>query len=232
MTIDAASLRDLHHVHQLLDELRARHARGPLQVKAGEAKVERCQQELTSLQEQTKRSRLTLADRELQLKERENRILDLKGKLNSCTTNKEYQAIIERIAADEQANSVLSDEILELLDKIGTQQEGIGMAQGLLAKAKVDLQSLLTRVTAEGAKLATEIASVEQRLSEAERFLPLEARAAYDRVVKAHGADSLARVDDNTCGGCFQRITTQMLNELRMQRLVFCKNCGRLLYLP
>lgn len=32
--------------------------------------------------------------------------------------------------------------------------------------------------------------------------------------------------------GCGQNITLNMQNELRLARLVFCKSCGRIVYLP
>jgi predicted nucleic acid-binding Zn-ribbon protein len=34
------------------------------------------------------------------------------------------------------------------------------------------------------------------------------------------------------CGGCFQQVTPNMTSQLRLSKAVFCKSCGRLLYLP
>ena len=42
----------------------------------------------------------------------------------------------------------------------------------------------------------------------------------------------VAAADDGVCSGCGQQITLNMQNELRLARLVFCKSCGRILYLP
>ena len=46
------------------------------------------------------------------------------------------------------------------------------------------------------------------------------------------GEDALAAVEDSTCIGCYTTITTQMMNELLTNKPVFCKSCGRMLYLP
>ena len=124
MNISSTALKQLHHVHECLAELRSRLARGPAQVRASEAKLQRLEKEVAEAKEAVTKCKLATAERELQFKERENRILDIQGKLNSCTNNKEYQALIERIAADEQANSVLSDEILELYEKISSLEGG------------------------------------------------------------------------------------------------------------
>ena len=44
-------------------------------------------------------------------------------------------------------------------------------------------------------------------------------------------AARLATADDGVCTGCGQQITLNMQNELKLSKLVFCRSCGRLLYL-
>ena len=163
----------------------------------------------------------------------EGRISDIRNKLNSATNNKEYQAFVEQIAADEQANSVLSDEILEMLDKVSDEQLKVATAEENLAKGTADLETVAARVSRERASLEAELAQLESALAEAETALPADVQSDYQRVAKAHGEDTLAPLEeDEICGGCYQRITTQMANELAMSRVVFCKSCGRLLCLP
>ena len=61
--------------------------------------------------------------------------------------------------------------------------------------------------------------------------MPPDLKADYQRVVRSKGADSLALADDGVCTGCGQQITLNMQNELNLSKLIFCKSCGRLLYL-
>ena len=42
----------------------------------------------------------------------------------------------------------------------------------------------------------------------------------------------MAVVEGQSCGGCFQQITGNMVAELKMNKVVSCRSCGRLLYLP
>ena len=56
--------------------------------------------------------RVEADSKQLQMKEREEKIVNLQGKLNAAKENREYQALKDQIAADKQANVVLSDEIL------------------------------------------------------------------------------------------------------------------------
>ena len=57
-------------------------------------------------------------------------------------------------------------------------------------------------------------------------------RDVYVRVVKAKGEDAMAQVEGESCGGCHQQLTPNIMSQLIGATVVFCKTCGRLLYLP
>jgi predicted nucleic acid-binding Zn-ribbon protein len=232
MTITAATLRGLHHLQRQVTDLRERLERGPKQLNAGRANVQRLEKELQELKEIAKRRRMDVDAKELQLKEREGHILDIRAKLNRCSSNREYQAFVEQIAADEQANSVLSDEILELLEKVNEDAQANARAKIKVEEAKSELERLKLRVEGQRDTLETDLARLQEELRKAENALPADIRQDYDRVVKAHGEEALVPLEGECCGGCYQRITPQMINELTMSQLVFCKSCGRLLYIP
>jgi predicted nucleic acid-binding Zn-ribbon protein len=78
----------------------------------------------------------------------------------------------------------------------------------------------------------TDIQRLQEELRQAESLLPVDVRENYQRVVRAKGEDALAPIQGEICGGCNQRVLLNMLADLRMSKLVFCKTCGRLLYLP
>ena len=42
----------------------------------------------------------------------------------------------------------------------------------------------------------------------------------------------MAPLDGQSCGGCFQQITGNMVSELMLGKIVACRSCGRLLYVP
>jgi hypothetical protein len=73
---------------------------------------------------------------------------------------------------------------------------------------------------------------VTEELTQAERCLPADFKIDYDRISRARGEDALAQVEGETCGGCYQMLTAQTINDLLLSRPVFCKSCGALLYLP
>ncbi len=69
-------------------------------------------------------------------------------------------------------------------------------------------------------------------MAAAESDLPADFRDAYDRVVNSKHDDAMAEVQGEFCGGCFKQLTPNIMAELAMARAIFCKNCGRLIYLP
>src|SRR5690606_17697096 len=132
----------------------------------------------------------------------------------------------------EQANRVLEDEILEALEKLDELQANIGRVEENLKRSENELATIRQRVADEQHVLEQELARVTANLEKAEAALPADFRVEYQRIAKARGEGALAPVEGDVCGGCFQTLTTQMQNELRMERPVFCKSCGCLLYLP
>jgi predicted nucleic acid-binding Zn-ribbon protein len=232
MSITAEALRELHRIHTQLGDLRERLARGPKQVLARESNVKRLEEALAKAQADAKATRVSADQKQLSLKSGEAKIADLQVKLNGAKTNREYQALKDQIAADEMANSVLADEIIEGLDKIEEMQRLVVEAQQFVAQAKEELGKARTTLESQQSIMQADVARLDAELTTAEAKLPDEFREAYQRIAKVKGSDAMAQIENDSCGGCNQRITPQRLNELRLQRVVVCTSCGRLLYLP
>jgi predicted nucleic acid-binding Zn-ribbon protein len=231
MSVTAAALRELHHIHQRLADLRDRLERGPKQVRAREANVAQLEAKLAEARDRAKQTQMALDRKNLDLKSGEQKVLDLRVKLNGANSNREYQAFLEQIAAAEMAGSVLSDEILEGLEKIDVHAAAVKEAEKNLASGKQELEKARHAVEASAATIRSDVTTLEAELVDAEKALPADLKIDYDRVVRSKGADSLAAADDGVCTGCGQQITLNMQNELQLSKLVFCKSCGRLLYL-
>lgn len=232
MAVSAATLRTLHRIHRQLTDLRSRLERGPKQVAVVEANMAKLAEAVEAAKEDVKAMQLATSQKELQLKEREAHILTTQGKLNTASSNKEYQTLVEQIAADEQANSVLSDEILEMFDKVEDLQKVVKDKQAEMAQGKSDGEKLRSKVEGEKASLEEDLERLTKECVELESELPPDVKQDYKLIVGTRGEDGLAQVEDEFCGHCNQAINAQMVNELLMEKLVICKSCGAILYLP
>ena len=232
MSANASALRELHRIHTQLSDLRERLDRGPKQIKAHQANVAKLEAEVVKSHADAKAARVAADQKQLLLKSGEVKIEDLRRKLNVCNSNREYQALLEQIAADEMANSVLADEYLEGLEKIDLCQAHTVGVQQRLAKGKEELNKTQLAVSEQEGRLRADVHRLEAELTSAETRLPAELLDAYHRVVKSRGSDALAQVDGESCGGCSKQLTANTMNFLAMGRVVFCQSCGRLMYLP
>lgn len=232
MDATASALRELHRIQRQLRDLRGRRERGPKQITAGEALVARLKAEIERIESEAQAARVAVDQKQLQLRSNEDKIASLQGKLNTCKTNREFQALKEQIAADTMANSVLEDEILEAMQKADDYAPLVEQAQSALKEGDAELAAVRERVTNETATVESEISRVESELAVAEGNLPGDLRETYSRAVRSRGSDAMAEVEDDVCGGCYQQVTPNALNELLLERVVVCGGCGRMLYLP
>ncbi len=228
----AATLRTLHRMHQQLADLTEQLAAGPRTVAARTRQVQAADDVRAAAQNDIKKAKMAADQKQLQLKSAESKIRDLEGKLNACKTNREYQTLKDQIAADGMALKVLEDEILEALERIDALKPAVPAAEAALEAVRKSLAEAKARVDAETGRLTGEVARVRADLEAVEKELADEVREKYERVVKHKGADGMAPADGQTCGGCFQQITGNMLSDLMLGKLVTCRSCGRLLYVP
>ena len=108
MSITAAALRELHRIHQQLADLRDRLERGPKQLRIREANVTQLEAKLAEAREKAKQAQMAADRKQLDLKAGEQKVIDLKVKLNQANNNREYQSFLEQIAAAEMAGSLLN----------------------------------------------------------------------------------------------------------------------------
>jgi hypothetical protein len=130
------------------------------------------------------------------------------------------------------ANSVLSDEILEGFDKIDVAEAAQKEVENRLRVTSEDLDKTRSAVQEDAIVTRDDITRLDIELVDSESALPADFKVDYQRVVRNKGADALATVEEGVCTGCGQQITLNMQSELQLSRLIFCKSCGCLLYLP
>ena len=232
MTVSDSVARNLHqHLLQIAD-MKTQIDRGPKQVRAAGVQVEAAKDSLQKCKEAIKQKKMDADRKQLQLREREAKVHEWEGKMNAAKNNREFQAIKEQIAADSQANSVLSDEILEILEEIDSLQiesKGFDEKLKLIEAEKVKTEA---NVAKKLAVLSVELERVEGSLAVLEKDLTPDFTVIYKRLVQNRSEDSMAALDDVSCGGCYTGLPPRILDSLRKEQAIPCPSCGRLLYRP
>lgn len=229
--ISHSTISTLHHIHKKLTELNSQIGRGPRQLKAGIAAIESLKQAELQAQETLKQAKLACDSKQLQLKEREQRVVDIQNKLNTAASNREFQTFKEQIAADQQANGVLADEILEAMEKIDRLGEELRQRTAELKQRSDDHAKLQSEVDARVATASSERDRVLEELATAEEQLPEDAVDIYQRLIRSQGEDGLAPVEGQSCGNCGATFAPQVLNRLMLSHFICCPTCGAILYM-
>jgi len=225
-------LSTLHRILIQLSDLKDRMDRGPRQIRAREAAVAKLDADLAQIKADSKAAKVAADQKQLLLKSGEAKQKDLHAKLMAAQSNREYQALKDQIAADDMANSVLADEILEALEKIDAIKKQMTDAEGAVARGKEELAKVTKQIKDSEEALLAEIARCETELRTVEATLPEDFRLAYERLARSKGPEALATMDGENCGGCNQKVTANMHNSLLTGKVVTCQSCGRVLYLP
>ncbi|QEF99829.1 Putative zinc ribbon domain protein [Stieleria maiorica] len=227
---ESALLRRLHSLLLQIDDLEGQLDRGPRQIKAGESILDSCRDAVEAAKQNVKDATIACDEKQLQLKTREDRIEGLKAKLNTAASNKEFDLLKEQIAADQQANSVQSDEILEGLERIDELNDAVTAAEKDLAEKTTEHKKRVESVENRMAVVQADLDHVRNELVKAEAEIPAAARSEYKRLIEGRGDEALAPIEDDSCGGCHQTLTTQMVDRVRLGYLTHCPACSAWLY--
>jgi predicted nucleic acid-binding Zn-ribbon protein len=224
-------LAELHRLLRAAREVQEEMERGPRQLKARQQAIAQKVAELDAQRQKHKALRMSADQRSLQLKTNEAKIGDLKVKLNQAASNREFDIIRAQMEADTVANSVLEDEILDALEKVDTAHLAIKKLEDEIAQAKADEARVSAGISAALPGCQARQAELLKAIANAEARLPENVIVQYRRLAQAHGAAALAEVDGSTCSSCYVSLPQQMVMQVRDGQVLFCKTCGRLLYM-
>ncbi len=227
---DYALLQTLHRMLRQLTDIADRMRRGPIQVRLVKTTEQGFADALEAKKQELLEVKKDSRSKQSQLEDREAKLEDLRGKLNAADSNKEFQLLKDRIAADEQANSCQADEIFETLEKLDVLEQELETAKSNLEKAKSETAGIEKKVAAELVTMKNEDARIREELAEALKKLHSDLRVPYQRNIKTMGEDTFAATDLSTCGNCNITLTQQTKSDILSCKPLLCKGCGSILY--
>jgi hypothetical protein len=213
-------------------ELREKMERLPRELQALEDRIDELQRELRQKQHKLSEQRSATDREELELKSLESKIEKLRGQLSTAKDNREYQAFLHEIDSCKADISVLEDEILDKMTGHDALTDDIADTQKRLKQAKAELESEKKRIEEDIAIAKDQIWKLEQERPQRVDGIGEETLERYERLLALRGTTTMVPVRNNTCHGCFTRLTPQQ--QVRVQggrEVVFCQSCQRALYM-
>lgn len=232
MPATAENLRDLHALHLRARTLRDLMESGPKTLANRQAILAARKAALEEARDTLKHARAAVKEREMRLAGMQTRYEDLGVKLNTVKKQDEYNAIVHQRASDKKAMDALEDEILNAMTANDEHAAELAAREAEVKALEAEVEALRGELEGKAQRQRAQLDELDAAIRDAEAILPADQREQYRRNVKQRGADALAAVESGACTGCFVTVTAQMLNELiNAEGLVFCKTCGRLLYM-
>lgn len=233
-------LRRIHTLYQQLEELRGRLMKGPRLAQAHQEQIRQAEQVLEQAKKTYTDTRKASHAKQLEYEQKLADIQRRKGRLLECDDNREYQLLKDQIAADEMAASVLADEALELMAQAEDMATKVHEAEAAVEAAKQAAAKWQNEFAQQEPGIRSAIAEVEKELKHLETLFdslvkntfPVHEQDYFLRVLRSKGSNGLAPLRGDFCGGCNQHVPLNMRSELILGKPIWCRSCGRLLYIP
>ena len=226
-------LREIHRLRKHLRDAQGEIERGPRVLKAHQTKLATLEKAFVDAKEDLKKRKAGILTGEAQIKSLSQALTKHEKQLEDLKAPRDIEAKQHDIANTRELIAKQEDELLTAMSEVDERTALLPPIEAAFAKGKVDFATYQTDAAERMMRLKSEIDVASKALAEEEAKIPASIRGQYDRLVKAHGADSLASVDGQSCSHCRVGITVQVLANLQ-QGLEFwcCRNCGRGMYVP
>ena len=127
---------------------------------------------------------------------------------------------------------MIEEDIIKLLDQIDAENKTISKEKEFLKTEEASLAEDKKRLNEEADRIKTELDKLKVQRLELAGKVEKTTLAKYERIVRSKGGLAVVPVANESCGGCFRMLPSQVINEVRMKTdIVFCENCARILYI-
>ncbi len=157
------------------------------------------------------------------LKERETKLYMIK-------TNKEYQAAVTEIAERRRHDKELEKQTLALMAEIEALEAQVKEREPAVAARTEEAHQEKSALEAKATELKNKVEAAEQAWQQKTVGLDQELLKDFEEATQFQ-SDALSYLEGNNCQGCFMNVPPQLVIEvMRMERLLRCPNCQRLLF--
>jgi predicted nucleic acid-binding Zn-ribbon protein len=123
------------------------------------------------------------------------------------------------------------DELLDALVAVEGLTEAWASQSAVVAEQARSWEGTQTRLRAEQARLKERLPAEQARQVSARRAVPPDLLALYDNLRPRRGGRAVAALDGDTCSACRVAVPPTKLEAARYgDELVYCGNCGRLIW--
>lgn len=170
-------------------------------------------------------------EKERHLQDEGRKATDKRMRMSRIKNIRELQALQHEVDQIKQANSLLEEELIAVL-------EDLDARAAILGERDTELKKLEQAWSEEKAQLEAQLAQIDKEVAETSSGrqtiaaqLKGDLIGRYEMIFARRGGTAVVAVTDGICQGCFMNIPPQLSNEIRKnERLNLCPSCHRILY--
>ena len=150
----------------------------------------------------------------------------------SVKNPKDLASLNEELEHFKQRRTVMEDKLLDLMTDLDECQCAYDVAKSEHEKAQGQWQENNGHLVEDRDRLNGEIAELESKRLDMVSQFDKSDLGIYERLRKTKGGEAISMVELGMCKGCRINLPTHTLQKVRGgQELVYCTNCGRILYI-
>jgi predicted nucleic acid-binding Zn-ribbon protein len=189
--------------------------------------------QLEAEQDRLKQLQAALKALELELESRQQKKAQLEAQQAAVKRNVEYKAMMKEILDVQAAIRLTEDKVLEKYEEIEQEKQQTAVRDKEVAERRTKLQERVAVVEGQLHEIAQKLDEARARRKEAEERLDERVLRLYRRIFKNKNGAVVVPIINRTCGGCHLSVTAQTENMVRrLEQIVRCENCSRILYVP
>lgn len=230
----ADKLANLYKLQLLVSEIdRIRNLRGelPSEVEDIENGIQALQQKLTKFNEDIANCDRKITEMQAKIDEAESLIAQYSQQQEGVQNNKQYEFLSKEIEYQGLEIELANKRIRENLDMINNLNARIEGLQADITERQADLDVKKGELDEIIAETRNEEETLREKAKKIENNVDVKLLATFKRIhKKAHNGLAIVPIDNDACGGCFNKITAQRIIDVHMRKKIHtCEYCGRVL---
>ena len=168
---------------------------------------------------------------ELDAATRRDQIAKYKTQQFQTRKNDEFQALSQEIARLEREISQTEDHEIDLMEQAESAGREIQEAESSFKTEQVQVQHQLEALSRKEQLLTKGLEETTAARAKAAGVVDGDLLDLYQRLFASKGGSAVAPIEHEVCMGCHMKNTTTNVHRAKLGReIVYCEQCGRMLY--
>ena len=224
-------LVELQNINFEIDELTRREVNLPKEIARLDEELDVIERELVESRQRMDKLKADYKTKETALKNGVETLKKAKGRLLEVKTNKEYEATLKEIDAINEKNSVIEDEIIQMLEDVDRADEDFKTKESEAAGRRSRGENEIRKIKEEQESIGSTLENILKKRDSVRNRIEAKLLKRFDVIKDRKNGRTVVSVWREVCSGCYMNIPPQMYNELRRnERLMLCPHCGGIMY--